>query len=89
MTANDVNNWIAIYLLTFYLSAVCAILSAIMITVELYRERVWHTLDNTKNILLFLPRIWWRWQKRYLLGTPVILAIVLAFSIRLTWTSQW
>lgn len=89
MTANDVNNWIAIYLLTFYLSAVCAILSAITITVELYRERVWHTLDNTKNILLFLPRIWWRWQKRYLLGTPVILAIVLAFSIRLTWTSQW
>ena len=89
MTANDVNNWIAIYLLTFYLSAVCAILSAITITVELYRERVWHTLDNTKNILLFLPRIWWRWQKRYLLGTPVILAIVLAFSIRLTWTTQW
>lgn len=89
MTPNDVNNWIAIYLLTFYLSAVCAILSAITITVELYRERVWHTLDNTKNILLFLPRIWWRWQKRYLLGTPVILAIVLAFSIRLTWTSQW
>lgn len=89
MTPNDVNNWIAIYLLTFYLSAVCAILSAITITVELYRERVWHTLDNTKNILLFLPRIWWRWQKRYLLGTPVILAIVLAFSIRLTWTTQW
>ena len=89
MTANDVTNWIAIYLLTFYLSAVCAILSAITITVELYRERVWHTLDNTKNILLFLPRIWWRWQKRYLLGTPVILAIVLAFSIRLTWTTQW
>lgn len=89
MTPNDVNNWIAIYLLTFYLSAVCAILSAITITVELYRERVWHTLDNTKNILLFFPRIWWRWQKRYLLGTPVILAIVLAFSIRLTWTSQW
>ena len=89
MTPNDVNNWIAIYLLTFYLSAVCAILSAITITVELYRERVWHTLDNTKNILLFFPRIWWRWQKRYLLATPVILAIVLAFSIRLTWTSQW
>lgn len=85
MSAGDVTNWIAVYLLTFFLCVVCASLAAITVSIELYKERFWQKLDNAPAIILIMPRIWWRWQKRYLLGTPAILAIVLAFGLSLEW----
>lgn len=85
MTAGDVNNWIAVYLLTFILCVVCASLAAITVTIELLREQFWRTLNTVPAFLLIVPRIWWRWQKRYLLGTPVILAVVLSFGLSLEW----
>lgn len=87
MTANDVTNWVGVYLLTFILCMVCASLAAITVTIELLRERFWRSLNSTPAYLLIVPKIWWRWQKRYLLGTPVILAVVLAFGLSLRWDS--
>jgi hypothetical protein len=36
-------------------------------------------------LAMFGPRLWWRWQKRYLTATPVILAIVVYYGFTLRW----
>jgi hypothetical protein len=38
-----------------------------------------------KGAALLLPRIWWRWQKLYLLSTPVTLGIIGYFAASLSW----
>jgi hypothetical protein len=85
MTAGDIQNWVAIYLATFMLAAVAAILAAATVAVELIRERFWKGLNRPKAWVLFAPRVWWRWQKRYLLGTPMILLVVGVFAATLEW----
>jgi hypothetical protein len=85
MTAADIHNWVAIYLATFMLAVVAAFLAATTVAVELIRERFWRSLNSPKDWLLFAPRVWWRWQKRYLLGTPMILLMVGIFAANLDW----
>ncbi len=85
MTEHDLNNWIAIYLATFMLASVAFLLSLLTVGIELFHERFWRSLTTPRSIALALPRIWWRWQQRYLLGTPVILLIVGAFAAQLDW----
>lgn len=89
MTENDVWNWIAIYLLTFNLCVVAAVLAASTVGYELYREKFWTKFALKRDYAFFLPRVWWRWQKRYLLGTPAILAVVLFFALNLEWTTEY
>ena len=85
MTENDLNNWIAIYLATFMLASVAFLLSVLTVGIELLHERFWRSLTTPRSMALALPRIWWRWQQRYLLGTPAILLIVSAFAAQLEW----
>jgi hypothetical protein len=51
----------------------------------LYRERAWVGLSSAGDALRFVPKTWWRWQKRYLLSTPVTLVIVVSFAATLSW----
>jgi hypothetical protein len=67
------------------LAFVCAWLAAATIAIELMREKFWRELKGPADWVLLAPRVWWRWQKRYLLGTPVILAIVGLFAATLDW----
>ncbi|WP_347340899.1 hypothetical protein [Sphingomonas lacusdianchii] len=39
-----------------------------------------------RGAALFLPKVWWRWQKLYLLSTPVTLFIVGWFAATLRWS---
>jgi hypothetical protein len=52
---------------------------------ELHRERAWVGLSSAGDALRFVPKTWWRWQKRYLLSTPVTLVIVVSFAATLSW----
>lgn len=61
------------------------VLSIATIFVELYREEAWGNLKTLRSAILFVPRTWCRWQKLYLLSTPVTLAIVGSFAATLSW----
>ena len=86
MSANELNNWIAVYAATSVCCAVAVILSLTTVAIELYHERAWRTVIDLKSASWFAPKLWWRWQKRYLFSTPVTLIIVAWFALTLDWT---
>jgi hypothetical protein len=82
----EIANWLAIYLAT---GLCCLIALALSVTVALHdsvRERVWSEVRDMRSALLFVPKLWWRWQKLYLLSTPVTLGIVFYFAASLRWS---
>ncbi|PKP89720.1 MAG: hypothetical protein CVT77_17140 [Alphaproteobacteria bacterium HGW-Alphaproteobacteria-16] len=78
-------NWAALYAATTVCCVIAALAAAIAVGVELYRERAWNEFSTARGAIGFLPRTWWRWQRRYLLATPMILMIVIAFGATLDW----
>ncbi len=87
MTANEIANWIAIYVATGACCLIALCLSVTTVGIELVRERGWRQINDWRSLILFGPKVWWRWQKRYLLSTPVTLSIVGWFAATLDWTS--
>jgi len=85
MSQGDISNWIAIYIATFWLCGVAFTLSVATVMAEMIRERFWKTLECPRDYFLFIPRTWWRWQKRYLLGTPAILLVISVFAASMEW----
>jgi|TARA_B100000378_G_scaffold210564_1_gene173600 hypothetical protein len=85
LSAAELQNWIALYAAAGLCCALALIMSLGFITVELCRERTWETVTTPRNLLRLIPKTWWRWQKLYLLSTPVTLAIVSAFAMTLSW----
>ncbi|MDO6414421.1 hypothetical protein Q4F19_08510 [Sphingomonas sp. BIUV-7] len=87
-TPLELQNWLAIYAATFACCVIALTLSTASVGYELYRERIWSTIDvrSPRTMLLFVPKIWWRWQRRYFLSTPVTLAIVSWFGATLSWS---
>ncbi|RIA46404.1 hypothetical protein DFR49_0945 [Hephaestia caeni] len=85
MSEAEILNWTALYAATGLTCLVAVLLSVTIITVQLWRERFWRDLGSVRAVMLFLPGTWWRWQKLYLTGTPVILAIVGLFAVSLEW----
>ena len=86
MTKAEFANWLALYGATF----ICCLVS-IMVTVsatlhQVWQDRPWSTATTMRARLLLLPAIWWRWQKTYLLTTPVTLSIVTMFAFSLDWS---
>ncbi|OYX59604.1 MAG: hypothetical protein B7Y89_18020 [Novosphingobium sp. 32-60-15] len=81
----EISNWLAIYAATGLCCAIAVILSVTISLAELYRERAWAGLNLASDVLRFVPKTWWRWQKRYLLSTPVTLMIVGSFAATLSW----
>ena len=86
MTATETNNWIAVYAATGICCALAFSLSVATVATELVRERAWATIASLRSFAFFIPKMWWRWQQRYLLSTPVTLAIVGAFAVTLDWS---
>lgn len=85
MTPAELQNWIALYAATALCSTIAACLAMISVGRELIGERAWTRLFTPREAVLFVPRIWWRWQKRYLTAAPVTLAIVAGFALTLHW----
>ena len=87
LSTNEISNWIAIYVATGICCVLALSLSVATVGFEVTRERAWRQIDGWRSLLLFGPKLWWRWQKRYLLSTPVTLSIVGWFAATLDWTS--
>lgn len=85
MSPHDLQNWVALYVATFCCSVAAMIASVTSIAVELAKERAWTTIHTPRDAILFVPRIWWRWQQRYLLAAPCTVGIVTSFAISLRW----
>lgn len=78
-------NWLSIYVATGICAALAAFGAATSVGLDVYRAREWRAVRGTAAILLFVPGLWWRWQKRYLTATPMILAIVIYYAASLQW----
>jgi len=81
----EVANWIALYVAAALCCAVAMALSVGRLMWQLYRERAWDEVRSLRSGALFLPRLWWRWQKLYLTSTPVTLLVVGSFGATLSW----
>lgn len=81
-------NWMSLYAATALLAAIAFTLAAATVGYEIVRERAWREVRDVRSALLFAPKIWWRWQRRYLLATPVILAIVVYYATWLPWGAR-
>ena len=79
-------NWMALYTATALCCAIAMALAILVLACRLWREKAWAQLRSAKDVALFLPKSWWRWQKLYLLSPPVTLAIVSSFGFTLRWS---
>jgi hypothetical protein len=67
----------------------CAIALALSIVgagVQVCRERAWKKFWSVRQAILFVPKLWWLWQRLYFRSTPVIIAIVGGFAMTLRWS---
>jgi hypothetical protein len=85
MTALDLQNWISLYLATAMCCGFAIVLTTLTVASDMYRERVWLGNWNASRMALFVPRTWWRWQRRYFMSTPMTLGIVSAYALSLSW----
>lgn len=85
LTPVDIANWVAVYVAAGLCCSIAMVLSVTMTLHGAWQDRVWQQATSVRGAVLFLPRLWWRWQKLYLLSTPVTLGIAGAFAASLTW----
>lgn len=85
MSEAEIANWVALYSATGLCCGIAMLLSVLVLSRRLWREKVWRDPRGMKELILFVPRAWWRWQKLYLLSTPVTLAVVGYFGLTLSW----
>ena len=85
LSALEKQNWLALYAATGLCCAFAVILSIATTVAQLHRERAWAGIDSVRGAITFIPKTWWRWQKLYLLSTPVTLRIVGSFAATLSW----
>ena len=85
MSEAEIANWIALYTATGLCCGIAMVLSVLVLSARLLREKIWRDFHSTKDVVLFVPRVWWRWQKLYLFSTPVTLGVVGFFGLTLSW----
>jgi hypothetical protein len=85
LTSLELANWGALYLATGLCCALAATLASVVLALALAQERPWRDIRSLRAAALLLPRTWWRWQKLYLLSTPVTLGVVGSFALSLSW----
>lgn len=85
-SAVEIANWTAIYLATALCCGIAMTLSVSVTLHGLWKDRVWSELSSVRGAALFLPKVWWRWQKLYILSTPVTLGIVCWFAATMRWS---
>lgn len=81
----EIANWVAIYLAAGLCCAIAMTLSVSVTLHGIWKEQAWNDVRTFRGAILLLPKAWWRWQKLYLLSTPVTLGIVGAFAASLSW----
>lgn len=81
----EIANWIAIYLAAGTCCAIAMVLSVSVTLHGLWQDKAWQDVRSVRGAVLFLPKAWWKWQKLYLLSTPVTLIIVSYFAATMTW----
>lgn len=81
----EIANWIAIYLAAAMCCAIAMVLSVGVTLHGLWQDRALQDVRTVRGAVLFLPKAWWRWQKLYLLSSPVTLFIVGYFAATMTW----
>jgi hypothetical protein len=86
LSALEIANWIAIYLAAGICCAIAMSLSVTVTAHTMWRDKVWQDVHTVRGAVLFLPAMWWRWQKLYLLSTPVTLAVVCYFAATMRWS---
>jgi hypothetical protein len=82
----EIANWIAIYLAAAICCGIAMALSVSVTFHRLWQDKAWQDVRTVRGAVLFLPRAWWRWQKLYLLSTPVTLGIVSYFAATMSWS---
>jgi hypothetical protein len=85
LTPAELANWLTLYAATGVCASLAAAGAMILVGHEVIRDRKWRALGGFRAKALFVPQLWWRWQKAYLTGTPVILAIVGYYATSLNW----
>lgn len=85
LSPEQLANWLSLYVATGICAALAAFGALVSVGSEVIRRREWRDIDGGRAAAMYLPRLWWRWQKRYLTATPVILAIVAYYAASLNW----
>ncbi len=85
LSPEQLANWLSLYAATGVCAMLAATAAALSVGAETIRVREWREVRTLGAAALFIPRLWWRWQKRYLTATPVILAIVGYYATSLSW----
>ncbi len=85
MTPIELKAWIATYVAMFVLCGIAFALSVAVALTTAARDRVWLDVRGVKGAVLFLPKLWWRWQKVYITAAPVTLGIVFWYASTLRW----
>lgn len=84
-TPAQIHNWLSLYAATGICAAIASVLAAASIAFDVVRFRELAKVQGALEVFLLVPHLWWRWQKRYLTATPVILAIVAFYAAGLHW----
>jgi hypothetical protein len=82
----EIANWIAIYLAAAICCGIAVALSVSVTLNGMWQDKAWQDVRTVRGAALFLPKAWWRWQKLYLLSTPVTLGIVSYFAATMAWS---
>ena len=86
LTRVEMANWAALYAATALCCAIALALSIIGAGVQIFRERSWEEVRSVRQAILFVPKLWWLWQRLYFRSTPVIIGIVGGFAMTLRWS---
>ena len=83
--SKQLTNWLSLYVATGVCAALAAFGALVSVGSEVIRRREWRDIDGARAAAMVVPQLWWRWQKRYLTATPVILAIAAYYAASLNW----
>ena len=85
LSPEHLSNWSSLYVATGICAAIATVTAAMSVGIKVVRERQWRGVRGIRATFLFVPKLWLRWQLRYLTATPVILAIVRYYATSLRW----
>ena len=81
----ELKAWMASYAAMFLLCSIAFALSVAVALTTAARDQVWLDVRGVRGTILFLPKLWWRWQKAYITAAPATLGILLWYASTLRW----
>ncbi|MCJ2180085.1 hypothetical protein B2G71_19525 [Novosphingobium sp. PC22D] len=81
--------WTSLYIAVGCMALICGALAAVATFLDLFQGKWRPSFATRLDIALALPKIWLRWQRNYLLGTPVIAFIALYFAYHVGFDVFW